>query len=101
MSDKRLTEACTAAISDFVRDLFTRAPMLADALAELPFDDSDFAGLGRAALQQRAVDGLCAREWYHLQKPPWSPELPLDEAATLDQIHSSNPSHQRSSRDWR
>src|SRR5262249_22657938 len=74
MADQ-LTKASKRAIEHYVRDLFAKSPMVADAIAELPLTDiTAFVGLDRKTLQRYLTDALCAREWYRLQKPDWSPE---------------------------
>jgi hypothetical protein len=43
--DKRLSNACMKAITKHVNELFDRAPTLADAIAQLPFNGEPcFAG---------------------------------------------------------
>src|SRR5262245_37951500 len=64
-------------VTRYIDDLLTSAPMVADALAQLSLDPSDFAQLDREPFLERLTNALCARKWYAQQKPDGLPELPL------------------------
>ena len=72
----KLTKTSLNEVTRYIDDLLTSAPMVADALAQLSLDVSDFAQLDRETFLERLTNALCARKWYEQQKPDGLPELP-------------------------
>jgi hypothetical protein len=77
----KLTKTSLNEVTRYIDDLLTSAPMVADALAQLSLDVSDFAQLDRETFLERLTNALCARKWYEQQKPDGLPELPLTQHA--------------------
>jgi hypothetical protein len=96
--DKRLSNACMDAITHHINDLFDNSPTIADAIAQLPFNqepcfDGWYDGVGLRFVVFRA---LCQREVFHRQRPleVYPLELPLAPLACADLVDSPDHWHQ-------
>jgi hypothetical protein len=69
--DRLLTKACTVAITKYIDDIFDSAPNVADAIAQLPFNQEPcFAGWRDcAALRFTLFFALCHREAFRQKRP--------------------------------
>jgi hypothetical protein len=96
--DKRLSKACMDAITNHIETLFDTAPTVADAIAQLPFNQEPcFVGQRDGiALRFTVFHALCQREAFRQQRPfeVYPLELPLAPLACAALVESPDHWHQ-------